>query len=60
LLFYRHVASHSHSYGLAQQMAGNDRNNRIIKKLKGTYASVGTAASTFASNIVYTGSSTAQ
>jgi hypothetical protein len=53
------VASHSHGYGLAYQMAGNARNNRIIKKLKGIYASVGTAASTFASNIVYTGRSTA-
>jgi hypothetical protein len=40
-------------------MAGYAKNNRIIKKLKVTYASVGTAASTFASNVVYTGCSTA-
>ena len=39
-------------------MAENARNNCIIKKLRSTYASVGTAASTFADNIVYAGSST--
>jgi hypothetical protein len=39
-------------------MAGNARNSCIMKKLEGTYASVGTAASTFADNIVYAGSST--
>jgi hypothetical protein len=40
-------------------MAETARNNRIIKKLKGTYASVGTAAWTFANKNVYAGSSTA-
>jgi len=56
--FIRHVASHSHSYERAHQMAENARNSCIIKKPEGTYASVGTAASTFADNIAYAGSST--